>query len=118
MFRQISRSSAEQAGTMVTRRRLGGFSTLCALLLLCTWSAACAQEATRAITDSAGRRVEIPQRISRVLAAGPPASVLLYTIAQEKMIGWVRAPSPAEKPFLVESVRELPEYGRLTGRGG
>ncbi len=34
------------------------------------------------------------------------------------MIGWVRAPSAAEKPFLLESVRELPEYGRLTGRGG
>src|SRR5262249_37121792 len=26
--------------------------------------------------------------------------------------------SPAEKAFLLESVRELPEYGRLTGRGG
>src|SRR5262245_33762882 len=34
------------------------------------------------------------------------------------MIGWVRTPSPAEKPFLAQSVRDLPEYGRLTGRGG
>jgi iron complex transport system substrate-binding protein len=39
-------------------------------------------------------------------------------LAPEKMIGWVRTPSPAEKAFLAESVRELPEYGRLTGRGG
>jgi iron complex transport system substrate-binding protein len=70
------------------------------------------------VTDSAQRRVEIPQRISRVLAAGPPASILLYTLAPEKMIGWVRTPSPAEKTFLLESVRDLPEYGRLTGRGG
>ena len=30
----------------------------------------------------------------------------------------MRTPSPGEKDFLVESVRELPEYGRLTGRGG
>jgi iron complex transport system substrate-binding protein len=66
---------------------------------------------------SAGRRVEIPQRISRVLAAGPPVSILLYTLAPEKMIGWVRTPGPAEKDFLLASVRELPEYGRLTGRG-
>ena len=86
-------------------------------MLFWTWSAASAQEPTRAITDSAGRRVEIPQRISRVLAAGPPASILLYTLAPEKMIGWVRTPSPAEKAFLMESVRNLPEYGRLTGRG-
>jgi len=51
------------------------------------------------------------------LAAGPPASILLYTLAPELMIGWVRAPSAAEKAFLAQSVRDLPEYGRLTGRG-
>ena len=66
----------------------------------------------------AGRRVEIPARISRVLAAGPPASNIRYTLAPEKMIGWVRTPGPTEKAYLQESVRELPEYGRLTGRGG
>jgi len=70
------------------------------------------------IKDAAERQVEIPQRISRVLAAGPPASILLYTLAPEKMIGWVRTPNPAEKAFLKECVRDLPEYGRLTGRGG
>jgi iron complex transport system substrate-binding protein len=79
---------------------------------------ACAQDAPRAVVDSAGRRVEMPQRISHVLAAGPPAVILLYTLAPEKMIGWVRTPSPSEKMFLKESVRELREYGRLTGRGG
>jgi iron complex transport system substrate-binding protein len=52
-----------------------------------------------------------------VLAAGPPASILLYTPAPEEMIGWVRTPSPAEKAFLLPTVRDLPEYGRLTGRG-
>ena len=81
-------------------------------------AAAWAQDATRTVTNSAGRRVEIPTRISRVLAAGPPASILLYTLAPEKMIGWVRTPGPTEKAYLQESVRELPEYGRLTGRGG
>jgi iron complex transport system substrate-binding protein len=91
---------------------------LAALPLVCVWSSASAQDPTRTITDSAGRRVEIPQQISRVLAAGPPASILLYTLAPEKIIGWVRTPSPPEKAFLLENVRELPEYGRLTGRGG
>jgi iron complex transport system substrate-binding protein len=33
------------------------------------------------------------------------------------MIGWVRTPGPAEKAFLLEGVRDLPEYGRLAGRG-
>jgi iron complex transport system substrate-binding protein len=95
-------------------------SLLCATLaLLLAWSCseALGQAPTRTFTDSAGRRVEVPAHISRVLAAGPPASILLYTLAPEMMIGWVRAPSPAEKPFLLEGVRDLPEYGRLTGRG-
>jgi iron complex transport system substrate-binding protein len=94
--------------------RLAVSILMLALLVPPAW----AQDAQRAVVDSAGRRVEIPQRISRVLAAGPPASILVYTLAPEKMVGWVRTPSAAEKAFLAESVRELPEYGRLTGRGG
>jgi len=71
----------------------------------------------RTVTDSAGRQVEIPDKISRVFAAGPPASTLLYVLAPQMMSGWVRAPRQAEKPFLLPAVRELPELGRLTGRG-
>jgi iron complex transport system substrate-binding protein len=71
----------------------------------------------RSITDSAGRTVEIPDSISRVFAAGPPASTLLYVVAPQDMIGWVRAPRDAEKPYLLPAVRGLPELGRLTGRG-
>src|SRR3954464_7389136 len=33
------------------------------------------------------------------------------------MTGWLRTPRDAEKPFLLRSVRDLPELGRLTGRG-
>ena len=72
---------------------------------------------THVVTDSAGRTVAVPNRIARVQAAGPPATVLLYTLAPEKLIGWVRKPSPTELEFLNPKVRELPEIGRLTGRG-
>ena len=71
----------------------------------------------RSVTDSSGRSVEIPEKIVRVFAAGPPASTLLYVLAPQDMIGWVRAPRDAEKPFLLPATRELPELGRLTGRG-
>jgi iron complex transport system substrate-binding protein len=99
-------------------KTLTAFTVFLVGLALALNGAGIAQEVPRTVIDSAQRRVEIPQRISRVLAAGPPASILLYTLAPEKMIGWVRTPSPAEKAFLQESVRDLPEYGRLTGRGG
>jgi iron complex transport system substrate-binding protein len=71
----------------------------------------------RSVTDSSGRTVEIPEKIARVFAAGPPASTLLYVLAPQDMIGWVRAPRDAEKPLLLPATRDLPELGRLTGRG-
>src|SRR5262249_7931282 len=71
----------------------------------------------RVVVDSGGRSVEIPDRVERIQAAGPPASVLLYVLAPEKLIGWVRKPRAAELPFLNPVVRKLPEIGRLTGRG-
>jgi iron complex transport system substrate-binding protein len=71
----------------------------------------------RSVVDSAGRRVEVPDKIERVFAAGPPANVFLYAVAPDKMIGWGRAPRDEDKPFLLPAARELPELGRLTGRG-
>ena len=86
---------------------------LCAMLL----ALVAAQPASaRMVVDSAGRSVEVPDNITRVFAAGPPASTLLYVLAPEKMIGWVRAPRAAEKPFLLAATRELPALGRLSGR--
>jgi iron complex transport system substrate-binding protein len=68
------------------------------------------------IEDATGRKT-IPDKVERVMAAGPPATVVLYVLAPEKMIGWTAAPRPNEKPLLKPEVRELPELGRLTGRG-
>jgi iron complex transport system substrate-binding protein len=68
-------------------------------------------------TDSARRRVDLPDEIRRVFPAGPPASVTLFTVAPEKMIGWTRAPTPDARPFLPTRYADLPEIGRLTGRG-
>ncbi|WP_156389545.1 iron ABC transporter substrate-binding protein [Methylobacterium sp. Leaf465] len=72
----------------------------------------------RPFTDAAGRTVAVPERPARILAAGPPASVLLYTLAPDRMVGWIRSPTPEEKPFLAPATRDLPVTGRLTGRGG
>lgn len=72
----------------------------------------------RTITDAAGRTVEVPDRIGKVLAAGPPAAVLVYVLAPEKLAGWVRQPGEAEKAYLLPAVRDLPTFGQLTGRGG
>ncbi|MFZ1105833.1 MAG: iron ABC transporter substrate-binding protein [Hyphomicrobiaceae bacterium] len=72
----------------------------------------------RTVVDSAGRKVAIPDTIGKVFAAGPPASILLYMLAPEKMTGWPDPPRAEERPFIAEKYRDLPALGRLTGRGG
>jgi iron complex transport system substrate-binding protein len=73
--------------------------------------------AERLVTDSAGREVAVPDRIERVFAAGPPASILLYVLAPDRMSGWPRAPRAEELPYIAPEYRDLPEVGWLTGRG-
>lgn len=73
--------------------------------------------AARSVTDSAGRTAVLPAEISRVFASGPPASVLLYALAPEMLVGWSRALSERQRRFIAPAYRDLPEVGRLTGRG-
>ena len=69
------------------------------------------------ITDATGRRVEIPDKIERVLPAGQPAAAIVYALAPEKMLGWPRKPNAAGMAFLLPEVRELPEIGTLLREG-
>lgn len=69
------------------------------------------------IRDATGRAVSVPDRVERIMAAGPTAAVVLYVLAPEKMVGWPSAPRPNEREFILPGVRDLPEFGRLTGRG-
>ncbi|RWR30388.1 iron ABC transporter substrate-binding protein [Sinirhodobacter populi] len=71
----------------------------------------------QSVVDATGRTIEVPADPARVFAAGPPAATLLYALKPDAMIGWVRAPRPDERAFLRPEVRDLPELGRLTGRG-
>lgn len=103
---------------MATRRGFLARLSQSLLLLCCIGLAvASAEAAGRTIVDAAGRSVTLPDHIKRVLAAGPPASVLLYVLAPDRMVGWVRELSAGEKEFLATPYRDLPAYGRLTGKG-
>src|SRR5262245_10868522 len=69
------------------------------------------------VTDATGRAVPVPERVERVFPAGPPAAILLYTLAPDLLLGWPRANRPEEREFLLPDVGSRPEIGRLTGRG-
>ncbi|WP_323717702.1 iron ABC transporter substrate-binding protein [Paracoccus aminovorans] len=95
----------------LTRRTLAGV-----LLALLAAAPALALDG-RTITDATGREIRVPADPGRVFAAGPPAATLLYALKPEAMLGWVRAPKPADLAWLRPEVAALPELGRLTGRG-
>jgi iron complex transport system substrate-binding protein len=69
------------------------------------------------VTDAAGRSVPVPDKVTRVFPAGPPAAILLYTLAPELLLGWPRANRPEELQYLLPDVGSRPEVGRITGRG-
>jgi len=73
--------------------------------------------AAASINDAAGRTVPVPANVSRVFPAGPPAAILLYTLAPDMLIGWPRANRPEECAYMLPEICARPEVGRITGRG-
>ena len=69
------------------------------------------------VTDAAGRAIQIPETVKRVFPAGPPAAIMLYTLAPALLLGWPRANRAEECAFMLPDVCARPEVGRLTGRG-
>lgn len=70
-----------------------------------------------AFVDSAQRSVALPAApVVKVLAAGPPAAVVLYSLAPGKFMGWVRPLDSEALAYLPERYRSLPVQGRITGR--
>jgi iron complex transport system substrate-binding protein len=69
------------------------------------------------VTDATGRALQVPDRVARVFPAGPPAAILLYTLAPDLLLGWPRANRPEECAYMLVDICTRPEVGRLTGRG-
>jgi iron complex transport system substrate-binding protein len=69
------------------------------------------------VTDATGRTLPIPAKVARVFPAGPPAAILLYTLAPDLLLGWPRANRPEECAYMLVDICARPEVGRLTGRG-
>jgi iron complex transport system substrate-binding protein len=53
----------------------------------------------------------------QVFPAGPPAAILLYTLAPELLLGWPRANRPEECAYMLPDICTKAEVGRITGRG-
>jgi len=68
------------------------------------------------VTGATGR-APVPVKVARVFPAGPPAAILLYTLAPDLLLGWPRANRPEECAYMLADICTRPEVGRITGRG-
>jgi iron complex transport system substrate-binding protein len=84
------------------------------ILLVLALSWPLAAPATEVI-DVTGRTVQIPDHVSRVLPASPPAAVLLAAISPGLMLGWPSPVPTAARALLAPAAATLPEIPRLTG---
>lgn len=71
----------------------------------------------RTITDMAGRRVAVPDRIERAVALSPPATYLLYSVAPDLVAGLNFPLQGSEKEYTVERFKKLPVIGGMVGEG-
>lgn len=74
-------------------------------------------EAASTVVDDTGREIPVLPEVKRVFPAGPPAAILLYTLAPDLLLGWPRANRPEECAYMLPDICTRPEVGRITGRG-
>ena len=90
-------------------------AAIIALLLIAPIRSIAAE--TREIVDMAGRRVVIPANPTRIYGSSPPATLTLYALAPELLIGLNVPFRGDEKPFLRKEAVDLPAIGSQAGMG-
>lgn len=68
---------------------------------------------TLVFTDDCGREVEVPAEISRIVATGPLAQIVLYTMAPDMLVGLTSRWSTSAQGIVPEEYLELPYFGQL-----
>ncbi|HCT65754.1 MAG TPA: hypothetical protein DIC60_10900 [Lachnospiraceae bacterium] len=80
-----------------------------------TEKAEASEKATQEIVDMAGRTVTIPNTIKSVFGVNNNASIFLYTLAPELMIGWNSSLSEKSEKYIEPKAYNLPVLGSFYG---
>lgn len=96
------------------------FAAILALALLaglcgCGAGTARSGEKTVSFTDSCGRTVQIPKKITRIAPSGAVATMILATIAPDALVGVSATPSSTQVKYLPRAFLKLPTFGQLYG---
>ena len=68
------------------------------------------------IVDATGRTVTLPDNVTKILPAGPPAAILLEALAPDLMLGFPFPVSAEARARLAPEAAGLPAVPRLTGK--
>lgn len=74
-------------------------------------------EATREVTDMAGRTVSVPKKITRVFCTNPIGTVDIYALDPDLLCGWNFLPSGDNRSYIPDEYLELPALGVWMGSG-
>lgn len=72
-------------------------------------------EETYKFVDSAGREVEIPQKLERIAPMGTLAQIVIFALAPDSFAGLSSGWGETVSPYLDEKYRELPVFGQFYG---
>ena len=99
------------------KKRIALMLVLSLLVTLCSCGNATALTAsavpTVTFTDDCGREVEVPTHISRIVATGPLAQIVLYTIAPDMLVGLANKWGASAEDIVPETYLNLPYLGQL-----
>lgn len=70
------------------------------------------------LTDMTGREVTLPKSATKVFAAGPPATAMVYSFDPDHLAGWNSKVSDSQREFLTPEAADLPVLGRAFGDQG
>ena len=73
---------------------------------------------TRIFTDSVGREVTIPTKLTRIAPSGPLAQIVLYTAAPDLLCGKASQFSDTQLKLIDKKYGDLPVFGQFYGKGG
>lgn len=110
------------------RKKSREMSLLTALLVLLCVLTACGSAVdlqteqkvggTGTFTDSCGREVEVPEKITRVAATGSMAQIFLFALCPDELVGISEAWDETQLEYIDEKYHDLPVIGQLHGGSG
>ena len=68
-------------------------------------------------TDSAGRQVEVPAQITKIIPSGSMAQIALFALAPDMLVGVSNEWNPDAEQYLDTKYYDLPVLGQFFGKG-